>query len=287
MKKAFLLLLVLAAGTLGQAAVILHDTFSDGDRTDTNLPYESGFWASSPADVTTTPGNVRLDMASSSRRMHTYFAPAGSPISLGVGQKLIATIDIIPEVAFIDSTSRNFRFGLFYNDAQYAQDSVGDSGISNGWQDATGYAAQFSMGVADAAYARVGKRTNLTGGYTLLGTDAAYTWGSNSLTKATGLSLNTVYTLTLMLDYQSASEMLVSFAFSQGQNALVTASLTDNGLGGQPLYTNFDFLLLRLSNNQGTAEVVNFQSIKIEYIPEPATLALLGLGGLLTFRRSC
>ncbi|HOK65437.1 MAG TPA: PEP-CTERM sorting domain-containing protein [Anaerohalosphaeraceae bacterium] len=286
MKKAFLLLLVLLAGTLGQAAVILHDTFSDGDRTDTNLPYESGFWASSPADVTTTPGNVRLDMATSSRRMHTYFAPAGSPISLGVGQKLIATVDIIPEVAFVASTSRNFRFGLFYNDTQYAQDSVGDSGISNGWQDATGYAVQFGLSdTSSVAYARAGKRTNLTGGYTLLGTDAAYTWGSNG-GQAANLSLNTVYTLVMSLDYQSASEMLVSFAFLQGNTEIATASLLDNGLGGQPLYTNFDFLLFRLSSNAGTAEVVNFQSIKIEYIPEPATLALLGLGGLLTFRRS-
>lgn len=285
MKKTLLMLLLIAAGSIGQAAVILNDNFADGDRTDTNLPYESGFWASSPADVVTTPGNVRLDMATSSRRMHTYFTPAGAPVSLGVGQKLIATIDFIPEVAFVASTSRNFRLGLFYNDTQYAQDSVGDSGIGDGWQDATGYAAQFGLSnTASVAYARVGKRTNLTGGYSLLGTDAAYTWGANG-GQAAYLSLDTVYTIRMILDYQSASELQVGFEFLQGSNLIASASLLDNGLGGRPIYTGFDFLLIRLSSNAGTAEVVNFQNIKIEYIPEPATMAILGLGGLLTLRR--
>jgi hypothetical protein len=285
MKRLFLFLMICLISSISPAVVLLDDAYEDADRLDTALPDEAGFWASSPADVVTTAGNVRLDMAGSSRRMHTYFTPAGSPVSLSVGQKLIATIDFIPEVAFVASTSRNFRFGMFYNDAQYAADSVGDSGTGNGWQDATGYAAQFGiMDTATVANSRVGKRTNLTGGYSLLGTDAAYTWGSNG-GQAANLSLNTVYTLTMTLDYQTVSDMLVSFSFAQGATEIATASQLDNGLGGQPIYTNFDFLLFRLSSNAGTAEVVNFQSVNIEYIPEPATMALLGLGGLLAIRR--
>jgi hypothetical protein len=63
--------------------------------------------------------------------------------------------------------------------------------------------------------------------------------------------------------------------------------LTDNGaFGGKPIYTDFDMLMFRLSKVDGTAEVVNFQSIMIEHvIPEPATLILLGLGGLVSLRK--
>ncbi|MCE5186943.1 MAG: PEP-CTERM sorting domain-containing protein [Planctomycetaceae bacterium] len=285
-KHAFLVT-CLVISTFASATILLNDTFADGDRTNTALPNESGFWASSAGDVTTTAGNVRLDMAASSRRMHTYFAPEASPVSLGVGEKLVATIDFIPEVGFIDTTSRNFRLGLFYDPVQMAQDGVGDAGISNGWTDATGFNAQFSLSSSDvAANARVGKRTNLTGGINLLGSDSAYTYGSNG-TKATYLSLDTVYTIMMMIDYQAANAMEITFEFSQGDTLISSASLIDDGtFGGQGMYTDFDFLMFRLSSNNGTAEVVNFQSITVEHIvPEPATMVLLGLGALISLKK--
>jgi hypothetical protein len=288
MRKLLMLMLISCLiPTIAFAEVILYDTFADGDRTDTDLPYESAFWASSAGDVTTTAGNVRLTMADSSRRMHTYFAPAGSPVSLNVGEKLIATINFIPEGGFVDSTSRNFRFGLFYDDEQYAKDGVGDSGINNGWYDATGYNVQFSLSSSTTtAKARVGKRTALDGSYSLLGSDSAYTYAPNG-DPVTNLSLNTVYTVQMILDYQAVDLMQVTFNFLQGSSILALASLTDDGaFGGQPIYTNFDLLQFRLSKVDGTAEVINFQSIMIEHVvPEPATMVLLGLGGLLTIRR--
>jgi hypothetical protein len=261
------LALVLAVSAVGSAEVLLNDTFADGDRTDTDLPNESGFWASSPGDVTTTAGNVRLGMADSSRRMHTYFAPAESPVSLSVGETLIATIDFIPEVGFVSSESSNFRMGLFYDPVQMAQDSVGDSGIDNGWHDATGYSVTFGLSDTETvAKAQCGKRTATEGTNSLLGTDGAYTYAGSG-TGAGGLSLNTVYTITMTLDYQAADLMEVSFKFSQGDTVIASCSLTDDGaFGGKPIYTNFDFLMFRLSKAEGTAEVVNFQRIKIEKI---------------------
>lgn len=284
-KYAFLVTF-LVISTFSSAAVLLDDTFADGSRIETSLPNESGFWASSAGDVTTTAGNVRLDMAGSSRRMHTYFAPAGSPVSLGVGEKLVASIDFIPEVAFVASTSRNFRMGLFYNDAQFAADGVGDSGTGNSWTDATGYNATFGLSdTASVATARCGKRTNLTGGLSLLGTDSAYTFAAGG-TGAGNLSLDTVYTIEMILDYQAADLMEITFNFLQGSTVLASAVMTDDALVSGVPYTDFDFLMFRLSNNAGTAEVVNFQSITIEHIvPEPATMILLGLGALVTLRK--
>lgn len=287
MKRLFVLSMICLISSISPAVVLLNDTFADGSRIETDLPNESGFWASSAGDVTTTAGNVRLDMAGSSRRMHTYFTPAGSPVSLGVGEKLIATIDFIPEVAFVPTTSRNFRMGLFYDPVQMAADGVGDSGTDNGWYDATGYSTTFGLSdTSTVATARNGKRTATEGTYSLLGTDSAFTYGDGG-TGAGNLSLDTVYTITMMLDYQAANLMEVSFEFSQGETVIASCSLIDDGtFGGKPIYTDFDFLMFRLSKNEATAEVVNFQSITIEHIvPEPATLALLGLGGLFAIRR--
>lgn len=286
MKKSFLFLLVLLFSTLGQAAVILHDTFADGSRLETNLPYESALYASSPADVTVGVGSVRQAMASSSRRLHTYFADEGSPLGLNVGEKLVTTIEFVPRGALYSSTSRNFRFGLFYDPTspQHRADSIGDSGVSNSWQDATGYGVQFSLSSGAASTILVGKRTNFTV-TSLLGTTAAYTWGTGT-GGASNLVLDRVYTMTLVLDYQSASLMQVDFTFTDAFGFSTASSLTDNGLGGGPIYTNFDFLLFRFSAASGTADIIDIQSVKIEYIPEPATLALLAIGGLLTIRRT-
>jgi hypothetical protein len=285
--KYFFLAAILVASTVCSAEVLLYDTFADGSRIETSLPTESGFWASSAGDVTTSVGSVSLDMAGSSRRMHTYFAPSGSPTSLSVGETLTATITFSAAGGFIDTTSRNFRFGLFYDAVQMAQDGVGDNGLSNGWYDATGYMTQFSLSSSEtSANARIGKRTATEGTYSLLGTDSAYTYASNG-DKVTNLSLNTVYTMQMILDYQASDLMEVTFNFLQGNTLLASAQLADNGaFGGKPIYTNFDFLMFRLSSNSGTAEIVNFHSLKIEHvIPEPATLVMLGLGGLISLRK--
>ncbi len=284
-KHAFLVtVIVLSSFCSGQ--VLLYDTFADGSRVETNLPNESGYWASSAGDVATSAGSVALTMGGSSRRMHTYFAGAGTPVSLSVGETLMTTVTFSPKGAFNDTTSRNFRFGLFYDPVQMTQDGVGDSGLSNGWYDATGYNAQFSLSSSDtSANARVGKRTGTEGSYSLLGSDSAYTYAPNG-DKVTNLSLDTIYTVQMILDYQAADLMLVTFNFLQGDTVLATASLTDDGaFGGKPIYTNFDLLQFRLSSNSGTANVIDFHSIKVELIPEPATLVLLGLGSLVSLRK--
>jgi len=205
-------------------------------------------------------------------------------VSLSVGEKLIATIDFIPEVAFVSGgTSRNFRMGLFFNDAQYAADSVRRQWYGQWWTDATGYSTTFGLSdTTTVATARNGKRTNLTGGLSLLGTDSAYTYAAGG-TGAGSLSLDTVYTIKMILDYQAANSMAVSFEFSLGETLIASCSLSDDGtLGSQPIYTDFDFLMFRLSSSTATAEVVDFQSITIEHIvPEPATLALLDLADCL------
>ncbi|HOM60126.1 MAG TPA: DNRLRE domain-containing protein [Anaerohalosphaeraceae bacterium] len=253
----------LAMSAFCSAEVLLDDTFADGSRTETNLPTESAVWVSHPASVTTAPGSLAYTQSTGSQKLWTYFAPNGSPVSLGVGDQLIATIVFTPRGALYNTTSKNFRFGLFYDptDAQFCQDSNTDSGNGQ-WIDATGYAVHFPLSSGPTgANASLGKRVpNLTD--SLLGSGTAYpnmSSGGNSIVA----SLNTTYTLTLALKRTSESAMEVTFSIADGGGVLSAHSITDEA----GIYTKFDQLFFRFSKAEGTADILDFHSFKVEYIP--------------------
>lgn len=271
-KKYAILAMVLAIGAVCSADVLLDDTFADADRTETDLPNESAVWAGTPTSITMGTGSLAYAQSSSSQKLWTYFAANGSPVSLSVGDKLVATIEFSPEGAFYDSTSRNFRFGLFTDptDAQIHADvnddggGTGDLGQDDPWTDSTGYAVQFSLSSTTASTIQVGKRTDQANN-SLLGSGGAYTWSAGG-GRASNLTLDTVYTMTMTLDYQAAEQMLVSFTFAEGETVIGSETLSDTSLGGDPVWTDFDHLFFRFSSTTGTADVIDFHRIKIEYI---------------------
>jgi hypothetical protein len=269
-KKFAIMVVVLAIGAACSAEVLLNDTFADGDRTGTALPDESAVWFSHPANLTMGTGSLavnQLAIGANSSKMWTYFAPNGSPVSLAVGDQLVVTVDFTPRGAMYSTTSKNFRFGVFNDptDDQLAADTNSDNG-SGRWYDSRGYAVMFTLSPDTTAGAiQVGKRTNVTGTANLLSTTGDYTW-SGSSGQAANLVLNTKYTLKLTLDYQAADQMQVTFAFLQGDTVIATNSLTDNGLGSLPIFTNFDQLFFRMSSYSGTADILDYSCIKIEHI---------------------
>jgi len=292
-KIPFIAVTVLALSGLCSAGVLLYDTFADGSRAETNLPNESAVWVGTPASVTMNPGSLAYAQGSSSQKLWTYFAPNGSPVELSVGHQLIATITFTPRVKLYDSSSKNFRFGLFYDPTndQIAADINSDSGgTGDPWKDSTGYAVHFplSSGPTSISNSSVGKR--IPDLHTsLLGSGSAYPGITSGGAKITA-TLDTLYTLTFKLDYQAANAMVVTFTLSDASGVLSTNSITDDGTFGgynMGIYTKFDQLFFRFSSATATADVIDFHSIKVEHVvPEPATLALLGLGGLVSLRKS-
>ncbi len=89
---------LMAVGGVCAADVLLDDTFADASRVETNLPHESAVWVSHPGGVTMGVGSLAFDQnaASGSQKMWTYFAYNQSPVSLAVGDTLIATIEFTP-----------------------------------------------------------------------------------------------------------------------------------------------------------------------------------------------
>ena len=287
---------VLTTSTLAISAhsqtVLLNDTWADGSRAETSLPTESAVWAGTPASLTVTPGSLLYAQSASSEKLWTYFAPDGSPVSLGVGDQLIANIDFTPRVALYDNSSRSFRVGLFNDptDPQVASDVNSDGGGSGSpWTDSTGYGVQIALstGATSSANANVGKRTDQSNG-SLMGSGGAWTFSSGGDPIVN--TLDTQYTIRLALDRIAADQMQFTFTMLDGTTVISTYSIIDdpNGTGDfgtDPIATDFDQLFFRFSNNTSTADALDFSRFQVLYVPvpEPSTIALAGMGLLGVF----
>jgi hypothetical protein len=278
----YLTLFVLTcAMTSGQ--VLLEDTWADGDRTGTNLPGESATWVSDADSISISPGSFQYTQDGSSNRLWTHFAPDGAPVTLNVGDQLITTIKFTPRTSLYDNSSKSFRFCVV-NDPTNGQvlSDTNDDGGGDGdpWADSRGYGVMMALstGATKSATPSVGKHTGFAG-TSLMGTtgDWTMTSGGNKIVN----TLDTLYTLTLTLDYVAADQMDVVFAMANAGGVISTHTYTDT----TDIATSFDHLFFRFSNNTQTADVLDFHELKVEYIPEPATLGLLGLGSLAAIRR--
>lgn len=270
--------------------VLLDDTWVDGSRTETSLPNESAVWAGTPGSLLVNTGSLVYTNGGSSQKLWTYFMPNGSPVSLGVGEQLVATIDFTPRLALYDNGSRSFRVGLFHDptDPQVAEDVNSDGGgTGSPWTDSTGYGVQLALstGPNASANANVGKRTDQSN-TSLMGSSGAWTFDSGGDPIIN--TLDTLYTITLALDRTAADQMNFTFTISDSGGVISTHSITDdpNGSGAfgtDPIATDFDQLFFRFSNNSSTADAIEFSRFMVEYIPEPSTLALAGLAAIGLF----
>lgn len=265
------------------ATLLLDDTFADGSRGETALPNESAVWVGHPDDVTMGVGSLAYAQSTSSHKLWTYFTADGAPATVGVGQQLVATINFIP-TGLYTNTSENFRFGLFHDptDPQVHSDTNDDGGgTGDPWTDSTGYGVRHVLSAAGGDNPQVGKRIDLAN-TSLLGSSGAYDWSSGG-TDVENMVNGALYTAQLELDRVGADQMEVTYTFSDAGGIISQWGYSDTN----SVYTDFDHLFFRMSSAAGTADVIDFKQIRVEVIPEPATIGLVGIfgAGLLFFRR--
>ena len=309
---------VLAPSAKG--AVLLNDSFADGDRTNVNLPTDSpdyvGISNGSGGALTATPGKLAMVQGTSSQKLWTYFtsdnsAPNGSQphnsvTQLQPGSVLTASMTFTMPNAITNSATtpgRDFRFGIFFDptDARVQSDVNSDGGGSTSpWQDETGYAVEIPLNSNPAASGgafQLVKRT--VSNTSLLGSSGAFTAATSGGAPFVGSS-NVSYTVQLMLSEVSASEMDVTASILQGTTVVSTQTIADLGTtfgtatvaagglpGSQAIYTNFDQMFLRMSGNTETTELdfSNFSvSMTSSAAPEPGTAGLV-VAGLVVLRR--
>ncbi len=300
--------MVLGGAVSAQAAVLLNDSFTDGNRNSTSLPTDSPVWIGQSAgngSNSVSAGDLHFALPTNSLKFWTYFTSDNSApntnathnavTTLGVGDTLTASTTFFM-TGLTATTGKNFRVGLFVDptDARVESDTNSDSGGStNPWTDATGYAVQFPLSSASGNNPLLLEKRTVSGQTSLLGSAAAYT-AAGSGGAAYAMANDTNYTLQISLAEVSAAEMDMTVSLMQGATVLSTVTKQDLGAtfggtavaaggltGSQSIYNQFDQLFFRNSDaTQATTLDFTNNSVVLTpaaVVPEPTSAALLAI----------
>jgi hypothetical protein len=299
----------LLVGSSSFGALLLNDTWADADRTNTNLPTDSPTWigqSSGNGSNSVSAGSLNFTLPTNSLKVWEYFTsdnsapdanqPHNSVTQIGVGSRLTASTSFtLPQGATAASTSKNFRVGLFFDptDARVESDTNSDGGGGTApWTDALGYAVQLPLNSSTSGNNpfQIGKRT--ASNSSLLGSSGAFTFAPTG-GQSYALAANTTYTLQMLLNVVSASQLDVTASLMQGSTVLSTYTVSDTGSafggaalvgalpGNNAIYTNFDQLFFR-NSDASQAAALSFTNWRVETaVPEPTSIVLLGLAGSL------
>jgi PEP-CTERM motif len=288
--------LVMTATGVAQGAIIVNDRWRDGTRTDPIQPVYSengldvdldgdveSLWYSSPgAALTPSPGNLLMTQQTGSSSYTTYFTTEATPVTLGQGDKLRVTWVFVPNGLGTDA-GRGLRMALVNTGALERRTSDG-SPIDSMY---TGYRVSLNVSSAGLPASAIEIRERATPATTgnLLVNDSQWT---AALASAGGLGNTsmvngTQYTYEMTLTRTVADEIIVDASVTGGtlnNTGVLSTSFTDATANGGSF--TFDTFALRPNSAAATAATFDAALFRVEYlpIPEPATLALAGLGML-------
>lgn len=292
------------------AAVLVNDTWIDGQRTDPAAPtyseagvdidadgdLESVWYNGGASTMTTSAGHLNKDLTGTSANWTTYFVPEGSEVALANnGDKLRVTWTFTLTGVAAANTGQNFRMGLV--DSSTAQRLAADGTPPSGTALApySGYAIFANMGVTlgNNSPFVVKERVAQGGSNSILGTAAD--WAEAALTGTVngaasgndGFDAATPYTLVWELTRNGAGIDIRATMSGLGYNNSGVGTIAANDANGNGF--TFDTFNVRPSSEAATASVFDTTLFRVEFIgvPEPASAALLGLAslGLLAGRR--
>ena len=273
-----ILLTILATAWPIFSDVLLEDDWDDGDRSDTNLPEESAWFANNAAGSPTLSiipgsliGNIRMfETNTSSRLWITHFAPAGSPVDLAAGDTLKVTLSFRPEnVPDMPSTSRGVRIGLL-NFSEPGASQVSADGFSTGagagapGANVTGYI--LNMNFAHTLIAnplQIMKRTD-TATNNLMGALAVFTslGSGGGGAEAPGFQSGVLYTLVFSITPFSTSAQLTT-KLSDDAGWSISHTVTDV----MSPNVRFDGFAVRPNSVADSADSLTFTQFKVEVIP--------------------
>lgn len=263
--------LLLAAAPV-RSEVLLDDKWTDGSRAESKRPAEAAVWAGRKADVTVKEGALSTAMGGSSQKIWTYITDK-EPVTLGVGQKLIASVSFIPRGKLAETTSRSFRIGVFHDPTSPRVEADVNSdagGPDSPWKDAQGYAVQAVLTGGESSSTKpfdLGKRYNFES-QSLLGTSGDYAKQSGG--EPVAFALDREYTITLEIARVSDSEVTLKTTLRQGDEELSSWTVSDDGnsLGSEPVFDKFDQLFIRINNNTTAADKIDFTNFKVELVKD-------------------
>lgn len=264
------LLIGLAALMPAEATVLRDDTFADGTRT--------GWYTSRPgSDLTASSddgGKMVATVGGTSHQIVTYFTDTANPVSLEVGETLQITTVLTFE-GLSSSLNAFLRVGVF-NSGGARITSDEHTTLSDTFRLYRGYGP---FGSRPAGINRLAKRT---GNSVALLVDGTPWTMVETIPTAYSLTNNTEYTLLMKLTRTNESEMLVNTTVTIDGNSF-PITFTDTS---SP-FTTFDTFAIAMGGASSPSSYLDsftVHSMRVEVIPEPTSLTLLGLaGGSLLF----
>ncbi|MFL6337348.1 MAG: pectinesterase family protein [Pyrinomonadaceae bacterium] len=252
----------LIAGAAGNT--LLDDTFADGSSINQALPTSVRIFKGRSATTRTDAvGSVTYDMTatgSNSEAFWGYFTNSGSPVTLGVGDKLSVS-GTFSLTGFV-GTGQDVRFGVLNSlGTRNANDLTG------GQNDATfsgdpGYALGFAASGTGTPFT-IYRRTNLNVN-NVFNTFGDFTSipgaGANARQSLTN---GTPYTLTYTIERLTATDTKISVAVTGG--ALNNLSYTATESSATP-NTAFDYFAFRIGG-ASFAQKITFTNWKVEHTP--------------------
>ena len=304
--SALALLAALGWAASAQAALIVNDTWQDGDRTapasptysengadsDSDGDLESAWYNGGASVMTATVGNLNKDLTGTSANWTSYFTPEGSEVNLANnGDKLRVTWTFVLTGVAANNTSQNFRIGIV--DTVPANRLVAEGAPAAGTAGSpyTGYAIFANMSATALGNSNpfiIRERIANGGSNNILGTTGD--WGAGDMTGTLngatngngGFAAGTPYTLVWELTRNGAGIDVDATLSGQGYNTSGVGTIDANDPTGNGF--KFDTFNVRPSSAAGVAEAFDTKLFRVEFIrgiPEPASIMLLGFGGCL------
>lgn len=262
MKQGILAMVVALVGATANASVIVDENFSGGQ----------GSWAirASVDKVVFADGVVKVSPNPSTGQPGAAYL-AFSTVTLQDGQTLRMTVNVANTRTALKATDRDVRIGLGFADAAITGTSTTLAVPLDGYS--------LSAPSAGSGTDPRASWIDANGGAINFFNSATATVGDMALNN--GVSIGTSLGTWVWEVTRSGSDLIFSGSLN-GTAFTSTATAT-----GANVVQNFQFNTVGLAYAYSTGEIATFDNLKIEVIPEPASLSLIGLtcAGLLTLRR--
>ena len=265
------LAVVLGLALPGHAVVLLDDTWSDGKRTDQNLPSRSAWFCSKDSALTATANSMTLAISPKSIMAVTYFTTNdASPAQLKVGDTLTARFALTFSKVAAANKSAAFRVALCnFADSMLSPKRVpaDDFSTSSQGSGVNGYALFQNMGVTFGKSAPMDIRKHTALNFKILSTSDDWTSLGTSPASAdgfAGLADGTPYVLLFALQRTGTNSLAIAASWS---NTVSGATLATSGTDNVATNFSFDGIAIRSSGAGETCSKVTFTGLKIELTP--------------------
>lgn len=285
MKPALRLSAILAlCATPVHATILLNDTFSDGDRTNANLPGSAAWFlagsgaapSSNPPSITSTVTSGTLVNTTNSNGATFALAAsfASSGYTLAAGETLRLTFDVT--LSYNGNSSADaFRFGFFDSKGSpITADANGSNGGSAQFNEWRGYSFWNPYGTTTGLNASIRKR---------VANDQVLYLGSVNSSRDT-----TPYTsgdLVNGITYQGLFTIT-----NNGDDFEIHASLGNTSLSwtddtSSPVTTFDSIAFFAGGTPMGAGGSFTLDNVMVDVVPEPSSIFLAGLASLTFLRR--